>query len=194
LVTNRLGGSASGWDDGNLNGCLIEPFFVVVSGPPASGKSTLAPLLARELNLPLLAKDTIKDALVAVLDVREIEFSRRLGTAAVSAMFAIARNCPSGAVLESVFHRSRALGQIRTLPGVVVEVFCSCDRAVAEDRYMRRATTERRGYFDSQRLPEELWNDEIARPVAGGWPVIEIDTTADLDAVGLVAQVKGLHP
>jgi len=169
-------------------------FFVVVSGPPGSGKSTLAPLLARELNLPLLAKDTIKDALVAALDVRDIEFSRRLGTAAVSAMFAIAQNCPSGAVLESVFHRSTAVGQVRGLPGVVVEVFCSCDRAVAEDRYTRRATTERRGYFDSQRLPEELWNDEIARPVAGGWSVIEIDTTAEFDAVGLAAQVKRLHP
>jgi hypothetical protein len=147
-----------------------------------------------ELNLPLLAKDTIKDALVAVLDVRDIEFSRLLGTAAVSAMFAIAQNCPSGAVLESVFHRSRAVDQIRGLPGVVVEVFCSCDRAVAEDRYKRRATSERRGYFDSKRLPEELWNDEIARPVAGGWTVIEIDTTADLDSVGLVAQVKDLRP
>lgn len=77
---------------------------------------------------------------------------------------------------------------------MVVEVFCSCDRAVAEDRYKRRPTSERRGYFDSQRLPEELWNEEIARPVAGGWPVIEIDTTADLDAVGLVAEVKRLQP
>lgn len=169
-------------------------FFVVVSGPPASGKSALAPLLARELDLPLLAKDTIKDALVAAVDVPDLEFSRQLGTAAVSAMFAIAQNCPSGAVLESVFHRSTALAQIRNLPGVVVEVFCSCDQAVAEDRFALRAATERPGYFDSQRLPEELWNDETARPVAGGWTVIEIDTNADIDVVGLAAEVKRLQP
>ena len=41
--------------------------FVVVSGPPASGKSSLAPALAAELDLPLLAKDVIKDALAARL-------------------------------------------------------------------------------------------------------------------------------
>jgi len=36
--------------------------FVVVSGPPASGKSSLAPALAAELDLPLPAKDVIKGA------------------------------------------------------------------------------------------------------------------------------------
>jgi hypothetical protein len=41
--------------------------FVVVSGPPASGKSSVAPALAVELKLPLIAKDTIKDALMSVL-------------------------------------------------------------------------------------------------------------------------------
>ena len=45
------------------------PAYVVVSGPPGSGKTTLAPRLAAELDLPLIAKDTIKQALLAVLDV-----------------------------------------------------------------------------------------------------------------------------
>jgi adenylate kinase family enzyme len=33
--------------------------YVVVTGPPASGKSTLAPGLADALGLPLVAKDAI---------------------------------------------------------------------------------------------------------------------------------------
>jgi predicted kinase len=37
--------------------------FVVVSGPPASGKTTLAVAIAPALGLPLIAKDTIKQAL-----------------------------------------------------------------------------------------------------------------------------------
>jgi len=37
--------------------------FVVVSGPPASGKTTLARTIAPALDLPLIAKDTIKQAL-----------------------------------------------------------------------------------------------------------------------------------
>ena len=41
----------------------LPPFtFVVVSGPPASGKTTLARAIAPALGLPLVAKDTIKEA------------------------------------------------------------------------------------------------------------------------------------
>jgi hypothetical protein len=37
---------------------VAEALFVVVSGPPASGTSTLAPALAQALGLPLIVKDT----------------------------------------------------------------------------------------------------------------------------------------
>ena len=38
---------------------------MVVSGPPASGKTTLSRAIAPVLGLPLIAKDTIKQALIA---------------------------------------------------------------------------------------------------------------------------------
>ena len=69
---------------------MSTPLFVVVSGPPASGKSTLAPILASEIGLPLVAKDTIKDALMSVLGVPDVEASRQLERAAVAAMLAVA--------------------------------------------------------------------------------------------------------
>lgn len=150
--------------------------FVVVSGPPASGKSTLAPVLATELRLPLVAKDIIKDALMTVLPVPDVEASRQLGRAAVRAMLAVAASSPVGAVIESNFYRSVAAGQLQRLPGQVVEVFCRCDREVAEARYRVRTGTRRAGHFDSVRDPGELWNDEVSEPVAGGWPLIEVNT------------------
>jgi replication-associated recombination protein RarA len=45
----------------------------VVSGPPASGKTTLAQAIAPALGLPLIAKDTIKQALMTVLPVPDIQ-------------------------------------------------------------------------------------------------------------------------
>ena len=105
---------------------VIGALFVVVSGPPGSGKSTLAPGLAHDLGLPLIAKDTIKDALMSVLPVPDVEASRRIGRSAVAAMLAVATESPTGAVIESNFHRTVAVADLRRLPGQVVEVFCRC--------------------------------------------------------------------
>jgi hypothetical protein len=57
---------------GRQDGDVPAPgvLFVLVSGPPASGKSTVAPAIAARLGLPLVAEDTIKDALMSVLRTR----------------------------------------------------------------------------------------------------------------------------
>src|ERR671911_604743 len=52
--------------------------FVVVSGPPGSGKSSLASVLSKRFGLPLFSKDTIKEALMSALGAPHIEASRRL--------------------------------------------------------------------------------------------------------------------
>lgn len=159
----------------------LQRWYIVVSGPPASGKSTVAPQVAEHFALPLVAKDTIKDALMSVLPVPTVEMSRQLGQAAVRAMLAVAHASPIGAVLESNFYRSRALDDLRALPGGIVEVFCRCDREVAVHRYVTRSGTRQAGHFDTVRTAEELWNDEISEPVAGGWPVVQVDTNAPSD-------------
>lgn len=162
----------------------------MVSGPPASGKSTVAPWLAREFALPLIAKDTVKDALMSVLAVPDVEASRQLGQAAVRAMLAVACASPIGAVVESNFYRSRAVEDLWALPGKLLEVFCRCDREVALGRYRARAGTRSAGHFDHVRTLDELWNDEISEPVAGGWPVLEVDTNAPADPGVLADRVR----
>jgi predicted kinase len=169
---------------------VSQPLFVVVSGPPASGKSTLAPALARELGLPLIAKDTIKDALMSVLPVPDVEASRQIGRGAVAAMVAVAAESPIGAVIESNFYRTVAADTLRRLPGALVEVFCRCDQTVAHARYRARAGTRLAGHFDAVRTVEELWNDEVTEPVAGGWPVLEVDTNAAVDVAEVLAFVR----
>lgn len=170
----------------------VSTLFVVVSGPPASGKSTLAPALAGELGLPLVAKDTIKDALMSVLPVPDVDASRQLGRAAVAAMFAVAAESPCGAVIESSFYRSRAVADVRCLPGRVVEVFCRVDREVARLRYTERAGSRHAGHFDSIRAADELWNDEVSEPVAGGWPILEVDTTGSIDVPQIVRRIRDM--
>jgi cytidylate kinase len=164
--------------------------YVVVDGPPASGKSTLAPQLADRLGLPLVAKDTIKDALMSVLDVPDVEESRQLGRAAVMAMLAVAAESPVGAVIESNFFRSIAIDTLPALPGQIIEVFCRCDKTVSIERYRSRAGSRAAGHFDAVRTDDDLWNAEVAEPVAGEWPVIEVDTTTPVAVDDLVATIR----
>jgi predicted kinase len=157
--------------------------------PPASGKTTLSAAIAPLLGLPLVAKDTIKQALMTVLSVPDVAASRVLGRASVAALLAVAAES-GGAVLESVWHRSYALDDLRCLPGRVVEVFCRCDPLLAAERYALRAGSRDAGHFDAERVAAELWNDEVARPVAGGWPVIEVDTARSVDVEALVTAIR----
>ena len=183
LIWHRTG------HDGQLTNPLPPGTFVVVSGPPASGKTTLAREIAPALGLPLIAKDTIKQALMTVLPVPDVETSRVVGTASVAALLAVAAET-AGAVLESVWHRSRAVADLRLLPGSIVEVFCRCDPHTARQRYLLRAGTRGAGHFDAERAVEELWNDDVAQPVAGGWPVIEVDTNGPVDAKPVVVRIR----
>ena len=76
-----------------------------------------------------------------------------------------------GAVLEANFHRSVSRAGIQALPGLIIEVFCRCDREVALARYRERSQHRHPGHFDDRRSDDELWNDEVTTPVAGEWAV-----------------------
>ncbi len=125
---------------------------------------------------------------MSVLPVPDIEASRELGRASVTALLAVASES-GGAVLESVWHRSRAVEDLLRLPGNLVEVFCRCDARTAAQRYERRAGTRHAGHFDGERTIADLWNEEVARPVAGGWPVIDVSTESPVDVKSLAARI-----
>lgn len=93
--------------------------YIVVSGLPGSGKKTLAKALAAELDLPLFCKDTIKEALAEVLEVRDVEASRQLGRAAIAALIAVAVEAGRG-VLESSWNKRLALTDLARLEGPIV--------------------------------------------------------------------------
>src|SRR6266545_1296661 len=77
--------------------------LLLVTGAPSSGKTTLAVPLARHLGLPLITKDTIKEALFDTLGTGDHTWSTRLGAASFQVMFALARHSPA-AVLEANFY------------------------------------------------------------------------------------------
>ena len=72
----------------------------------------------------------------------------------------------------------------------MVEIFCRCEPATAQERYTARTVTRHAGHFDGVRPIEELWNDEVAVPVAGGWPLLEVDTNRPVDLAEVIAFIR----
>jgi len=163
--------------------------FVVVTGLPGSGKSSVAAPLARTLDLPLLAKDTIKEALWDALGPGDRAWARTLGGAAATALVSLAQSSP-GAVIDHFVHADTA-DQWAALPGVV-EVHCSCAISVARERY--RTRRRHPCHFDAEMLRDdyERWiGDDAGRPPLG--PRLEVDTTTPVDIAPIARWVTTLQ-
>lgn len=71
-------------------------------------------------------------------------------------------------------------------------MFCRCDRDRAWERFRARAVDRHVGHFDAERSIDDLYHDDVTQPVAGGWPVVELDTNRPLDIDALLAEVNSL--
>ncbi len=167
----------------------FERRLVLVSGPPASGKTTVARPLAERLGFALLTKDDIKESLYTSLagEPGDVEFSRRVGSAAMDLLWTLAPQCPA-VVLEANF-RTKSDYERRKVAGLLVhaqmvEVYCRLPREEASRRFAERARHERHhpAHALAEMPPERM--AEYEEPFAMS-PVIEVDTRTpvDVDAV-----------
>jgi predicted kinase len=170
--------------------------YVVVAGLPGSGKTTLARPLAKELRLPLLSKDTIKEALFDALGTGDLEWSQRLGRAAHRVMYAVATES-RGAVLESHFWRGLAEGDLQALNGPIIQVYCRCPPELAAQRYRERVNSADRhpGHLPEHQTEEVIraWRDVKPRPLDLAGVLIEVETTKPFESssiAGLAARIK----
>jgi predicted kinase len=167
---------------------------VIVSGPPAAGKSTIAGPLAAELGFTLIAKDRIKETLhdalgqVAAADT-DLAWSQRLGAAAMELLWALAVDAPA-VVLEANFWPgdARLDPRLSALGTVPVEVYCQCPIGECMRRYAERARSRHPVHVDG---PERNLTETFARsagPIGRG-PVISVDTTRPVDIQVVAAEV-----
>jgi predicted kinase len=178
--------------------------IVVVCGPPASGKSTLARTIAEEFRLPLLAKDAIKEVLFDSLGAHDRAWSRRLGAAMTPLLLHLLEEelrAGRPVVVESNFTPASADAAFRKLGARAayraLQFYCTGDPEVLTARFRARAPGRHPGHVE---LHDETLADVVAAltdgrhgPLDLGGELVIVDTTSldALDVDALLAAVAG---
>jgi glucokinase len=172
--------------------------LILVNGVPASGKTGVARAISGKGNWPLLALDTIKEALFTHLGTGDREYNRLLGRASYQAMFALAGAFPDGmtVVVDAWFgfQPETVLASHLELAGrpFVVQVWCHAPPAEIGARYAARVAARSGGHLGLDYVPELIALAELAKPLPD-YPAFYTDTTAQFDLDGFMRWLESRH-
>jgi predicted kinase len=186
---------------------MPAPIALIVTGPPCTGKTTLGTYLARELRLPFLSKDRIKERLFDTLGWRDREWSRTLGKATFELLYLqleIELEAGRSFLVECNFDPDLASPRFLALSEAyrfdACQVLCQTDGAVLLERFKQRAESGQRhpGHVD------DTTYDELAATLLKGnssplrldCPVLTVNTTdfAQVDYADLIDRIRSALP
>ncbi len=145
---------------------------ILVTGIPAAGKSSIARYLSKELNLPLISKDDIKERLFDEIGFQSRTEKVRLGSAAMQLMYDMADRlltCGLPCILENNFENASRDGLMELLDRhgcEAITVNVTGDYRVIYDRFMERnqSPQRHRGHVVNDCYPEKEPGRFVAPP------------------------------
>lgn len=172
------------------------PRLIIVSGPPAAGKSTIAREMRDALHLPLIMRDGIKETFADALG--DLLPSRRIGLGAHYLMIMTACELLEqgvGVIVESNFRVGLSEQDLMPLINVADAryVHCTAPQAVIFERYRTR-TGRHPIHDDAQRFEEfrEAVRSCAHDPMDLGCPRLIVDTSAPDARAKAIAWVKAV--
>lgn len=170
-------------------GGRVGPTLTVVCGAPASGKTILARRLAKDLRLPLLEKDAIKESLANTLGAADRDESRCLGFASTRLLYKLAASMirrGTSVIIECSFVRTFASADLERTSDVarVLVVQCRSSRETVLRRCRERYMDGERhaAHFDAEALTDlgSAMERDAYNLSTFGYPTVSIDTTDGL--------------
>jgi hypothetical protein len=171
--------------------------FVVVSGLPGSGKTSLARRLAPVLDLPVIDKDEILERLFEARGIGDLAWRRTLSRESDTILQheAVASD---GAILTSFWHlpgmpadSGRPTDWLTGLSDQIVNVHCICEVQTAAERFLGR--TRHPGHLDGQKSLIEIVANLQGLPKPGYLNIgrrIDVDTSAEPNMDDVLRRVR----
>lgn len=190
-------------------------YCILVTGIPASGKSTIAEFLSHALRLPMISKDRIKEDLYDLIGFQSREEKVQLGIASMNIMYHVAEQLMKGSqpfLLENNFEKISEKGLFTLLEKYdyqAITVTLTGDYRTIYQRFLERNESPKRhrGHVVNDCYPEKERKKEpepipYKRFVEGitmrgmdsftaNGPRIVLDTT-DFDTVDMEELVRNI--
>lgn len=188
---------------------MQRPLLILVSGPPASGKTTLSRRLVADLTLPLVARDDFKEVLYETLGWSTVEWSQKLGRASYELMYLAMEKLLAAGVshivdcnFDPTYATARLLDFAQRYSFEPFQILCTAPAELILQRYVARIDAGERhpGHVDRLRTGEfdPAANERRYVPMALGGDSITIDTSdfADVQYEALLVRIHsyGLLP
>lgn len=143
---------------------MKKPLLIGITGPPASGKSTLARLLAQQVHLPLLSRDELKEGYLRTLKLNHNEAIAATGKIIYDSFFEIAELFVSkkiSLIIEAAFQDKLWKPKLEPLSekAVIKIIVCKTDLNLIQERFSKRITSNadrEKFHGDASMSKEEL--------------------------------------
>jgi predicted kinase len=182
------------------------PLLIVVTGPVATGKTTISKRLAHALGWPLINRDSIKEILFDTLGWHDRAWSKTLGVTSYHLLYYcldLLLSTRHSCIVESNFDASFDSAKLQTLMHKhhvrSLQILCRCDPAVLVERFRQRMITGERhpghvDHIEATKLDATQirgWSEALA--LEGEHIALDTSNPESIDYATLLAQIQPKH-
>jgi predicted kinase len=174
--------------------------LIVVDGAFATGKTWLSSEISKNLQIPLISKDDIKETLFGTLGTGDLDWSKKLGAASFEVLWALCErtlSTSSAVMIETVFDVEHSVPRIKAiadkLGAQIVLIHLHSDHRIRIERAIARVNSGKRhpGHCDDQYEEADIPEARSHLPIDTR-KVIKIDTTdfSFVDPIKIAKQIS----
>lgn len=178
---------------------LMKHQHLIVSGIPASGKSTVGRALSEALGLKMWDKDEILEELFNKQGIGDVDWRRSLSRAADEILQEQVSHSEGSVIVSWWRHPASTVATgtpiqwLAALQGTLIEVNCICDPAIAVARFKSR--TRHSGHLDQLKQHDDLlpaFQQHAALGPLGIGRLVTVNTDGNVKLADVLQQINDL--